>query len=192
MADITDATAIAYSNNSLRVGADLLAQSYNLCDATKAQWDGLGGGQSALDVASMQTSIRTSSARLMKTLNLAFERYRLWFAAGVNSLITNSADDAIVDGSPSDGRPAINGDDGHNIATQLRVLQGWLFNGTFSFSLVCVWAEYDTVLQMNKPTLVLADVQNYITRCGELKTQMEANTNAKLNQVLAVAVNPGS
>lgn len=34
-----------------------------------------------------------------------------------------------------------------------------------------------------------ADATNIITRCGDLITDYEANTNAKLNTVLGVAVN---
>ena len=36
------------------------------------------------------------------------------------------------------------------------------------------------------------EVNNLITRLGELITDMEAGGNAKLNTVLAVAVNPGA
>ena len=37
-----------------------------------------------------------------------------------------------------------------------------------------------------------ADATNMVTRCMDLVTDMEANSNAKLNVILGVAVNPDS
>mgnify|MGYP006908208026 CR=1 FL=1 len=190
MADITDPTAIAYCNESVRPAADLIAQSYYLADQVKTQWDALGGDQAALDV--MGSTIREAAERIDQTYLHCVKQYRRWFANGINVLIPNdTADDAIIDGAPNGGRPAINADDVYNLVDQMGEFYGWLNNGTWSFDVTGDRAEWDTVLQMTKPTLVLAEATNFTNRCAELRTQMEANTNAKLNEVLSVAVNPG-
>lgn len=52
-----------------------------------------------------------------------------------------------------------------------------------------------TVMQVSSftnGTIVLSDAQNFLTRCGELKTNYQANTNANLNTLLAAAVNPNT
>jgi len=54
-------------------------------------------------------------------------------------------------------------------------------------------AYLNTVLQMSSygpGTPVLSDASNFITRCTELRTNYEANSNANLNTLLALAVNP--
>lgn len=43
MADITDPTAVAFSNEKIRVAADKLAQAYNFSNKVIDSWNALGG-----------------------------------------------------------------------------------------------------------------------------------------------------
>jgi len=105
MADITNAEAVTFCNERVRVAADKLAQAYYLAKEVQDEW----------------------------------------FANSMASLIPNESGDTVIDGSATDGRHVITG----------------------------------------------ADVTNVITRLGELTTDYEASSNAKLNTILGVAVNPG-
>lgn len=188
MADITDANAVKFCNEHIRVGANLIAQSYYLCDAVQERFAALGSNQAALDIVA--SDVVNAAGRVQQAFLVSFESYRFWFASGIDSIITNTDVDQIIDGSPEDGRPQLDGDDVHNVVTQFGEYQGWMSTGTFIFNIAGSWAWYDAVLQMQKSTLVLADVTNFMTRCTELRTQMEATSNLKLNQLLEVAVNP--
>ena len=88
--------------------------------------------------------VRVAADKLAQAYYFAAAVQQEWFANNLSALITNSAEDNVVDGSASDGRHPITG----------------------------------------------ADATNIITRCSELITDMEANSNAKLNTVLNVSVNP--
>ena len=88
--------------------------------------------------------VRTSADKLGQLYYVAKAVTQEWTANSMGSVITNSADDDVVDGSATDGRHPITG----------------------------------------------ADANNIINRLTEFVTDMEANTNAKLNTVLGVAVHP--
>jgi hypothetical protein len=88
--------------------------------------------------------VRTSADKLGQLYYVAKAVSQEWTANSLGSIITNSADDDVIDGSATDGRHPITG----------------------------------------------ADANNIINRLTEFVTDMEANTNAKLNTVLGVAVNP--
>ena len=104
LADITDAAAVKFANEQIRVAANDLAQAYYRARRIVDQW----------------------------------------FALSMSAAITNTADE-IIDGSQTDGRPVITG----------------------------------------------AKATNVITRLSEFCSDYEANSNAKLNTVLAVAPQPG-
>lgn len=104
MADITNAEAVTFCNERVRVAADKLAQAYYYAQIVTQEWT----------------------------------------ANSMGTLIPNEAGDTIIDGSETDGRHVISG----------------------------------------------ADANNIINRCNELVTDYEANTLAKLNTILGVAVNP--
>lgn len=104
MADITNAEAVRFCNERVRIAADKLAQAYYYAKLVQNEW----------------------------------------FANNMSSLIPNNADDTVIDGSATDGRHVITG----------------------------------------------ADVTNVITRCQGLVSDYEASSNAKLNTILNVAVNP--
>lgn len=104
MAEITNAEAVRFCNDRVRMAADMLGQLYYTAKSVSNEWT----------------------------------------ANSLGTLIAYDNADLVVDGSAVDGRHPISG----------------------------------------------IDVNNLITRLNELVTDMEASSNAKLNTVLAVAVNP--
>jgi hypothetical protein len=103
MADITNAEAVRFCNEKVRVAADRLAQTYYFAKQVQQEW----------------------------------------FAANMANLLPNDTS-PVIDGSSTDGRHPITGE----------------------------------------------DVTGIISRCMALTSDFEANDNAKLNAILAVAVNP--
>lgn len=101
---ITDPTAIGFSNDEIRVAADLMAQLYNRAKAIRVRWTALGGA----------------------------------------AMFPNDAGETVEDKADTDRRPVING----------------------------------------------ADVNNIMNRLIELTDDYDAASAAKLNTILAVAVNP--
>src|SRR5687767_11279440 len=102
---VTDPTAVKFSNEQARVAADLLARAYYIGDAARDRWDGLGGGQPALDV--MQVDIRDAADAVLDAYLHVYLAEKIWFL-GTNIVIPNTSE-AIVDGSPTDGRSAATG-----------------------------------------------------------------------------------
>jgi len=102
MADITNAEAVKFCNEKVRVAADKLAQAYHFAQQVTAEWT----------------------------------------ANNMASVLPNQADD-VIDGSATDGRHPITGIDANNI----------------------------------------------INRLNELIADYEADSSAKLNTILGVAVN---
>jgi hypothetical protein len=63
--------------------------------------------------------IRTAANDFAQLYYRAKRVYQSWTALGMSSLITNSGDDTIIDGSATDGRPVITGADGNNIINRV-------------------------------------------------------------------------
>ena len=63
--------------------------------------------------------IRTAANDLAQLYYRAKRVLQRWTALGGASLIANSADDTIIDGSATDGRPIIDGADANNIINRL-------------------------------------------------------------------------
>jgi hypothetical protein len=188
---ITDPTAIKFSNEQARVAADKLAQSYALCDAARDRWDSLGGGQTAIDV--MESDIRSAADSVVVAYQHCFLAEKLWFL-GTNIIIPNTSE-AIGDGSPADSRPAATGAKVHGVMDRAVQMQNWLFSATQSFTDTARnnAATFNTVIEASSngpPTMTVAAAGNMMTRCSELRTNYEANTQANLNALLAFAVNP--
>lgn len=193
MPDITSATAIRFSNERVRVSADRLAQAYYLADALKDQWDALGGGQTALNA--LAAKVRQVANKLTELYEWCWRTEKVWFAIGSSTLIPNTAD-AVVDGSPGDGRSANTGAKCNNVMSRVIEFQNWLLSSTGSFSDTARnsidW--YNTVLKAHDSWLTLDTTiaGDLVTRCGELRTNYEASSSANLNTLLALAVNPTS
>jgi hypothetical protein len=188
---ITDTTAVKFSNEQARVAADKLAQAYALCDDARDRWDSLGGGQPAIDV--MEGDIRSAADAVVTAYLHCFLAEKLWFL-GTNIVIPNTSE-AISDGSPADSRPAATGAKVHGVMDRAVQMQNWLFSATQSFTDTARnnAATFNTVIEASSngpPTMTVAAAGNMMTRCSELRTNYEANTQANLNALLAFAVNP--
>lgn len=191
---VTDPTALRFSNERIRTAADRLARAYYLCKAIKDRWDSLGGGQPALDI--VENDLRGAADYLVSVYTWVYDTEKIWFVLGSTSLIPDNPAETIEDGSPSDGRPGINGEDAVRVVTRAIQFQNWLLSSTGSFS----DALRDSVSWINtvyaasrggEVTLALADATNFISRCGELVTDYENGGDLHLSYLLAVAVNPG-
>jgi hypothetical protein len=187
---ITDPTAVKFANEQARVAADALARAYYLCDAARDRWDGLGGGQPAIDV--MEADVRKAASAVVAAYQQCFLAEKIWFL-GVNVTITNTAD-PVVDGSPTDGRPAATGAKVNAVMARAIELQNWLFSATQSFSDSARnnAGSFNTVLQASlngPPTMSVSDAGNMMNRAGELRANYEAGGGANLNSLLALAVN---
>lgn len=189
---VTDAYAIKFSNEVIRVGADRLAQAYYRADAAADRWGSLGGGQPAIDV--MEQDIRKACNRIIELYEFCWRAEKVWFL-GMNSTIPNDSGESVVDGSPADHRPAITGQSIHALMARVVELQNWLLSATQSFTDTARnnAATYNTVLSASDGGPVVlseANAGNAINRFGELRTDYEASSNVKLGTILAVAVNP--
>ena len=193
MAEITDATAIRFSNQRIRVGADRLARSYYDCQRVKQRWDSIAGdSQAKIDL--MEGDIRSCANRLMEAYGFSYDTEKIWFVLGSTSMIPNTAD-PIVDSSPSDGRPAVTGTDAVRIIDRVVQFQNWLLSSTGSFtdsardSTSYINTVYAATSEANV-TMSVADAGNFISRCGELMANYEATSGQNLEFILSYAVNP--
>lgn len=189
---ITDATAIRFSNEFVRVSADGLAHAYYLCDAARDRWDSLGGGQGAIDA--MTSDIRQAANKLVWAYEFCWRAEKVWFLLGGTSMIPNTSE-TVSDGSPADGRPAATGQKCVAVIDRVVQLQNWLLSpdGVFTNSARSGSAYYNTVLAASSygpVTLSVSDAGNFMNRCGELRTNYEASSNTNLGTLLALAVNP--
>lgn len=190
---VTDPTAVAFSNDRIRVAADRLANAYYLCQSVSDRWTALGGGQPAIDV--MEADIRFAAQHVADLYELCWRTEKLWFVLGSTSLIPNDPVEDIVDGSPADGRPAANGEDAVRVVDRVVQLQNWLLStdGDFTAAARAGLAYYNTIIAASEDgpvTLSVADAGNFINRCNELETNYDASGGFNLTTVLAIAVNP--
>ena len=88
--------------------------------------------------------VRVAADKLAQLYSVAKSVQQEWTANDLATIIAFDNPDLVVDGSATDGRHPISGE----------------------------------------------DVNNLITRCSEIVTDLEANSSAKLNTILKVAVNP--
>lgn len=195
MATITDPQAIAFVNNIVRPAADKLAQLYYQGVSLSERWTALGGGQPAIDVLATDlkaaADLATGPTGMYGQLWLA---EKTWFLLGATSLIPNTAD-TIADGAGPDGRPIITG--AMAVAVMARVTE-WLnyvlsSAGSFADTTRANVSYYNTLLAPSSYgplTLSVADAGNFINRCDEIAANYQAASNANLNSILAVAVNP--
>lgn len=196
MADIVNPEAIKFSNESARTLADGLAACYYQGNLAKQMYDGAGGGATALAVASVVAQIRRAATQWRQTFSLCFERETEWFLKGATALIPNTAD-VIVDGAPADRRQIATG--AKVVAVMARVTEfvNAVRNATFTFATatrtsVVHYNRIIVVSDLGLSTMSVADAQNFVDDTALLKTNYEATTNANLNQLLALAVNPNT
>ncbi len=189
---ITDAYAVKFSDQRIRVAADQLARAYYRSVSLISRWNALGGGQPAIDV--MGRDMRNAADALALLYEFCFRVEKVWFL-GLNTTYASNDTTAVTDLSPADGRPANTTAKVNGVMNRVVQFQNWLFSATESFtdSARNNATAYNTVLQgSNEGPVVLAvsDAGNLISRFTEYKTNYEASTNTNLNSVLALAVNP--
>ncbi len=190
---VTEAKAIRFSDQRLRAGADMMAWAYYRCQAASDRWTGLGGGQPAIDV--MEADIRLASDAVYDAYLFVYETEQLWFLLGGTGMIPNDAGESIVDGSPADGRPAVNGQQASQLMDRCIQFQNWLLSSTGSFT----DPDRDTLSYINTilavtseadPVMSVANAGNFINRCDNLTADYDASSEQNLGYILAYAVNP--
>lgn len=194
---VIDPTAIKFSNEQARVACNLNARAYRLSSAVVARWNGLGGGQPALNV--MAADIRACADAITTAYTFAYSAEVYWFL-GVNSSFPNDATQVWDNGqftAQDPNRPLATGAKVQAVMSRVIEFQNWLLSATESFtdSARNNRGALNTVYQASNAgaaTLALSDAGNAINRFTELKTNYEANTNANLNSLLAFATNPGA
>lgn len=193
---INSAAAVKFSNERVRPGADLLARVYYRCDAARDRWDGLGGGQTAIN--QMEGDIRAAANAAVSLYEWCFRTEKIWFLLGGTSLIANNSE-PIYDNSDRSAqdptRPPITGQMAVRVIDRVVQFQNWLLSaaGSFEDSTRLGTAYYNTVIAASSDgpaTMGVADAGSFMNRCGELRSRYEANSNQELGFLLAVAVNP--
>lgn len=187
MADITDPTAVRFSNERIRPLADKLSQVYYLGVDLDDQWTALGGGQTALDA--LRVKLKDWAERARDAYDFASMLRHDWNALA--SPIPNTAD-TIIDGSESDSRQSITGAQANNVFNRAIELNNWLDTGDFAGGGSGGGAHRNTVLEaafMLAADLATTEGGNVINRINEQRSNYEASSNAVLSTILAVAVN---
>ena len=196
MPDITNVEAVKFTKESVRTLADNLARCYYYGNLAKQMYDGAGGGATALAVAGVVAQIRKAATQWRQTFPLCFERETEWFLKGSTTLIPNTADQ-VIDGAPADGRQVVTGAKVVAVLARVTEFVNAVRNATFTFATatrtsVVYYNRIIVVSDYGLSTMSVADAQNFVDTTALLKTNYEATSNANLNTVLAVAVNPGA
>lgn len=198
MADITDPEAIEFSNRFVRTAANRLGTLFY--EARYLDELRVSDGDIATTIAQRTNHIRQIADLMIRTVQDLRKLENIWFNVGTGSAlnvkITNDAGDDLIDGAPGDGRQAITGADVHSVMSRVIDIRKWMADAAFggagngsSFdamlnTMVVVGTAGNNPLQNAQATTFIAN------RCGEIVNEYEANSNAKLNHILAVAVNP--
>jgi len=197
MANISAADQIGFCNNVIRVGANLLGQSYTSCKARLQRWTGLGAGAAAL--AAMSTQIRSTADFMVvngSVYNFCMLAERTWLLKGSTAYIANDGASLILDGQgqQDSSRPPMNAANVNIVAAQLIAFRQWLQNNSFTVTGTAGdFTNYNQILQVSSnglPTMLLSDATNFMSRCSDIVTQYEATSNNILNNILVVAPNP--
>lgn len=180
---------VTFCNEYPRVSATRLAEAYFEGERLQAQWFATAENDR---MTVLGESIIAQAKRLKLALVASRATSDQWLAEGGTALVPNDAT-VIADGAPSDGRPEITGAEVVGVITQVSQFANWLDHGEY----VATVEHTDNgayrhaimrVAMSTAATLDATDAATVITRCAELSAEIEANTNARLNVLLAVAV----
>ena len=176
-----------FCNEYPRVSSTLLAKAYFDGEQLQAQWNATAEGDR---ITVLGSAIIKQSQLLKRALVACRATANQWWAEG-GTIVPNDAT-VIEDGSPADGRPEITGAKIVAVITQSTEFANWLDHGEYVTNVVDTdnGAYRHAILAVamsEASTLDANDAATIITRCGQLSTELEANTNARLNVLLAVA-----
>lgn len=200
MADIVNPEAIKFTNESVRPLADALGRCYYWGVLAKQMYDGAGGGAPALAVPGIVAQIRKAADQWRSTYAFAYEREVEWFLKGAATLIPNTIDN-ILDNNGTSQRtdaPLATGQKVNNLIARVTQFVNAVRSATFNFTDATrnSVVNYNKIIVVTKTvglnTMSIADAQNFVDDVALLKTNYEATANANLNQILALAINPGN
>jgi hypothetical protein len=187
MPNITSSEAFKFLNESIRPGCNRLGKMYYLVDAARDRWAGLSG-TTAQKKAIMVQDIHDAADAARDAFRWTFDREQLWFL-GVNTIITDTADliaDGRTDVIPVTGSQANRGID------RFRQFNNEMRTGDFDSFAAGNYATFNQVLVVctDGPLAFLdSDVVNFINLCSTIANRYEANVNAELNTLIALAPN---
>lgn len=193
---ISSPTAIKFSDNRVRPSSDRLTQFYRRCVDVQPRWTALGGGQGAINV--MGPDIVAAANAGVAAYEFCFRTEKSWFLLGATTLFPNDTsqvwDNATLTAQDTT-RPPLTGADVVRVIDRVVQFQNWLLSaaGSFTDATRASAAIYNTILAPSSDgpaVMTVADAGNFITRCGEIKTNYEATANQNLGFLLKASVNP--
>ena len=170
---------IQFCNEHARVFASTAAYGYYFSIELNTRWNATAEG----DRLQVLGSILIQQANQLTRGYYAAKRlYSQWQAEGETAFIASDAT-VIEDGSPQDGRPQADGEAINLVAanrsidysTWLDQSGGWYLNSVLKPAMSTV------------DNLTAADAAEVVNRGNELVVEYEADNNAKLNTILALA-----
>lgn len=176
MANITSAAALKFSNERIRVSANLMAMAYYPAIAAVDRWTTLGSGQAALD--QMQADLHNCADRILAAYSHALWTERTWFGiAGLSALFPNDSS-PVWDGNggsgPDPNRPAITGANVNNLVTRCIECQNWLLSVAGAFTA--------------QPQVETATAAGTISTAGNATVVVTANQMTGSPRTVSVAV----
>lgn len=132
MPDITDPTALHFSNTAIRPAADRIVRTYRKLDKLNEEWVALGGTNDD-KFALLQGKIQQVATYVSSAYWFIAEANLMWDELGLQSLFPNDTS-PVIDGAPADGRSAITGQDVRRCQNRMDEFEYWLDNGPFSLT----------------------------------------------------------
>jgi hypothetical protein len=136
MPDITDETAIFFSDTFIRPSADRIVRSYRRLDKLNEEWDASPGNNDA-KFSLLQTNIAEVAQRVSLAYWFVARANLIWDELNLQSLFPNDTS-AVIDGAgpapTGDGRAAITGQDVRRCQNRMDEFQQWLDQGSFDIA----------------------------------------------------------
>ena len=188
---ITDAGAVRFCNEHIRTSADMLSRCFYLLQKLRNDWNNVGSTD-AEKFQILQANIAAVSEKVASMRSQLFRSKRLYDALNMNTFFPNDPAEAVVDGSPNDGRGTINGQDVRRINARTKEFLAWTEKGVFDDASLNP-VNYTFLEQLLKCTTSYIDVtvgkQVANGRAGDLVTEWTVTNAVYLGQITKVAVN---
>lgn len=196
---ITDASAIAFSNEQVRPTADKLARCYRKLKLLNQQWNA-SAGTNAQKWVIFQTQIMEVADYLVDAYFFIYRVNHQWNSLGMNSLFPNLNTELVYDNGQMNGqdtsRPPINGQDVQRLQSRWREWLAWMEKNAFdpasvnSVDYANLYAFSKLTRDGSKAPTQAQGVAVATTLAQALITQYETTAPSNLTHILAVAVNP--